>query len=51
MVTISNSDRDRAVRYLQRLAELVKDDDRTKVVNLRRLALLLAKQLEKREKK
>ena len=49
MVTISNSQRDAAVRYLQRLADLAQGDD-TKVVNLRRLARRLAKQLEKKKK-
>lgn len=51
MVVISNSQRDQSVRYLQHLSELVKDDDRIKVVNLRRLSLKLAKELAKREKK
>ena len=50
MVTISNSQRDQAVRYLQALAQLMEGDDRTKVVNLCRLSRRLAKQLEKREK-
>ena len=50
MVVISNSQRDEAVRYLQQLAELVKDDGRLRTVNLRRLSLRLAKQLAKREK-
>lgn len=51
MVTISNSQRDEAVRYLQALATLMENDNRTKVVNLVRLSRRLAKQLEKREKK
>jgi len=51
MVTISNSQRDQAVRYLQALAELESDNREIKVVNLCRLARRLAKQLEKREKK
>jgi hypothetical protein len=47
MVTISNSQRDEAVRYLRQLAALSKGET-TKEVNLRRLALRLAKKLEKR---
>ena len=38
MVTISNSQRDQAVRYLQALADMMESDNRTKVVNLCRLA-------------
>jgi hypothetical protein len=51
MVTISNSQRDQAVRYLQALAELESDNQEIKVVNLVRLSRRLAKQLAKREKK
>ena len=51
MVTISNSQRDEAVRYLQALADLESDNRSLKVVNLVRLARRLAKQLDKREKK
>lgn len=51
MIEISNSQRDQAVRYLQALAQLMESDNRTKVVNLVRLARRLANQLEKREKK
>lgn len=51
MVTISNSQRDQAVRYLQALADMMESDNRTKVVNLCRLSRRLAKQLAKREKK
>ena len=51
MVTISNSQRDEAVRYLQALADLESDNRSLKVVNLVRLARRLAKQLEKRVKK
>jgi hypothetical protein len=51
MVTISNSQRDEAVRYLHALANLESDNHDIKVVNLCRLARRLAKQLEKREKK
>jgi len=51
MIEISNNQRDQAVRYLQHLSELVKDDDRIKVVNLRRLARRLANQLEKKQAK
>ena len=51
MVTISNSQRDQAVRYLQALADMESDNRDIKVVNLCRLARRLAKQLEKREKK
>jgi len=51
MVTISNSQRDEAVRYLQALADLESDNRDLKVVNLVRLARRLAKQLEKRVKK
>jgi len=51
MVTISNSQRDQAVRYLQALAELESDNLEIKVVNLVRLSRRLAKQLAKREKK
>ena len=51
MVTISNNQRDEAVRYLHTFADLMKGDDRTKVKNLCRLARLLAKQLQRREKK
>jgi hypothetical protein len=50
MVVISNSQRDEAVRYLQRLADLTEGDGSTKAVNLRRLARRLARQLEKKEK-
>jgi len=50
MVVISNSQRDQAVRYLQQLCQLVKDDGNTKTMNLVRLSRRLAKQLEKREK-
>lgn len=49
MVTISNGQRDEAVRYLRALAEQVKGSDKPKVANLRRLALRLAARLEKRE--
>ena len=49
MVTISNSQRDEAVRYLHTFTALMGGDDRTKVKNLCRLARRLAKQLEKRE--
>ena len=51
MVTISNSQRDQAVRYLQALADLESDNRSLKVVNLVRIARRLAKQLEKRDKK
>ena len=51
MVTISNEQRDQAVRYLQALAQLMESDDRIKVINLCRLSRRLAKQLEKRETK
>jgi len=51
MVTISNSQRDQAVRYLQALADLESDNQDLKVVNLCRLSRRLAKQLERREKK
>lgn len=51
MVTISNSQRDQAVRYLQALADLESDNREIKVVNLVRLSRKLAKQLAKREKK
>jgi len=51
MVEISNAQRDEAVRYLQALSSLMDGDDRTRVINLCRLARRLAKQLEKREKK
>ena len=51
MVTISNSQRDQAVRYLQALADMESDNRDIKVVNLCRLARRLAKQLEKRDKK
>ena len=51
MVTISNSQRDEAVRHLQAFADLMKGDDRTQVMNLCRLARRLAKQLQRREKK
>lgn len=51
MVEISNSQRDEAVRYLQAFAQLNASDDRTRVVNLCRLASRLAKQLAKRKKK
>jgi len=51
MVTISNSQRDQAVRYLQALADQVSGNRDLRVVNLCRLARRLAKQLEKREKK
>jgi len=51
MIEISNSQRDEAVRYLQRLADMTEGDGSLKAVNLRRLARRLAKQLEKREKK
>jgi hypothetical protein len=50
MIEISNSQRDQAVRYLQRLADMVKDDS-LKAVNLRRLAIRLANQLERKEKR
>jgi hypothetical protein len=49
MVIISNSQRDEAVRYLQRLAELTEDDGSLKAVNLRRLARRLARQLERKQ--
>jgi hypothetical protein len=45
MVVISNSQRDEAVRYLQRLADLTAGDGSTKAVNLRRLARRLARKL------
>jgi hypothetical protein len=51
MVTISNSQRDQAVRYLQALADMESDNRDLRVVNLCRLARRLAKQLERREKK
>ena len=51
MVTISNSQRDEAVRYLQAFASLMENDNRLKVVNLCRLSRKLAKELAKREKK
>jgi hypothetical protein len=51
MVTISNSQRDQAVRYLQALADMESDNRDIKVVNLCRLARRLAKQLERKEKK
>ena len=51
MVTISNSQRDQAVRYLQAFTELENDNRDLRVVNLCRLARRLAKQLEKRDKK
>lgn len=50
MVVISNSQRDEAVRYLQRLADMTEGDGSIKAVNLRRLARRLARQLEKKEK-
>jgi hypothetical protein len=50
MIEISNSQRDQAVRYLQRLADMVQDDS-LKAVNLRRLAIRLANQLERKEKR
>jgi hypothetical protein len=49
MVTISNSQRDQAVRYLRVLSAMVKDDS-LKAINTRRLALRLAKELAKKEK-
>ena len=49
MITISNHQRDEAVRYLQRLTDLAEGDDRTSVVNLRRLARRLARQLKKKQ--
>ena len=51
MVEISNSDRDKAVRLLQALADTLASDDRTRVINLCRLARKLAKQLAKKPKK
>lgn len=51
MVTISNSQRDQAVRYLQAFTELENDNRDLRVVNLCRLARRLAKQLERKEKK
>jgi hypothetical protein len=51
MVTISNSQRDQAVRYLQAFTELENDNRDLRVVNLCRLSRRLAKQLEKRVKK
>jgi hypothetical protein len=47
MVTISNSQRDEAVRYLRQLAALSKGEI-MKEDNLRRLALRLANKLERR---
>lgn len=49
MVTISNNQRDQAVRYLQALATLMEKDDRTKVVNLVRLARRLARRLKEKQ--
>lgn len=50
MVTITNAERDMAVKYLQAFSALMGDDDRTKVMNLCRLSRRLAKQLKKRQK-
>lgn len=50
MVTISNEQRDQAVRYLQALADLESGNQSTRVANLVRLARRLAKQLEKKKK-
>ena len=51
MVTISNSQRDEAVRLLRTLSTMSTGDQSLKAVNARRLACRLAKQLEKREKR
>jgi hypothetical protein len=50
MVTITNAERDMAVKYLQAFSALMGDDDRTQVMNLCRLSRRLAKQLKKRPK-
>jgi hypothetical protein len=53
MVLISNSQRDEAVRYLQRFADLTEsvteNDGNLMAVNLCRLARRLAKQLKKKQ--
>jgi hypothetical protein len=50
MVTISNEQRDQAVRLLRFLSQASSGDTSLKAVNARRLARLLAKQLEKKKK-
>jgi hypothetical protein len=49
MVTISNSQRDEAVRLLRTLSAISSGDNSLKAINARRLAARLAKQQEKRE--
>jgi len=51
MVTISNSQRDEAVRLLRFLSQASSGDTSLKAINARRLACRLARQLERKEKK
>lgn len=49
MVSISNSQRNEAVRLLRRLADMTEGNDSIKAANLRRLSRRLARQLERKQ--
>ena len=51
MITISNYDRDRAAAYIEAYAETLAADARSsaKAANRRRIALLLARKLRRRQ--